>query len=324
MRAVRVGGGPDFPLQWVETPTPSPGPGEVRISVRAAGVNRADLLQRAGLYPPPPGASTILGLECAGTISAVGKGIATDRIGEPVCALLSGGGYAEEVVCPAAHLLPIPKGLSFSEAASLPEAWATVWLKLVVEGKLEADQRVVLHAGASGIGTAAIQLCQQRGNPCFVTVGNKAKLAACVALGAETGAVRHDGDWLPAVKSWSPLGADLILDPVGASYLKANLRALQPGGRLVIMGLLGGRTAEVDLGILLVKRLKLVGSTLRSRSDQEKNQLLTSLQNAVWPDIEKGTIKTVISHQFNIKDVEAAHRVISLNATTGKVVLLVE
>lgn len=323
MRAIRVGEGPDFPMQWVEVPSPTPGPGEVRISVHAAGVNRADLLQRAGLYPPPPGASTTLGLECAGVINAVGEGVSETRIGESVCALLSGGGYAEEALCSATHLLPIPAGLSFIEAAALPEAWATVWLKLIVEGQMEAGQYVVLHAGASGIGTAAIQLCRLRGNPCFVTVGSDEKLTFCRDLGAEGGALRHDGDWLPSVKAWRPSGVDLILDPVGGSYLNANLRALNTSGRLIVMGLLGGRNAQIDLGILLVKRLKVIGSTLRSRGVKEKEHLLASLRENIWPNLEKELIKPVISHQIEIHTVEEAHQLISSNTTTGKVVLLV-
>jgi putative PIG3 family NAD(P)H quinone oxidoreductase len=310
-------------MRWTEVPTPEPGPGQVRIEVHAAGVNRADLLQRRGLYPPPPGASDILGLECAGIIEAVGRGVPESRIGEPVCALLSGGGYAQAAVCPVDHLLPIPDGLSFAEAAALPEAWATAWLKLIVEGELKPGEHVILHAGASGVGTAAIQLCRQRSNPCFVTVGSQEKLKFCQELGADSGAVRHDVNWAEAARSWQPAGADLILDPVGGSYLEANLKSLGPGGRLVIMGLLGGRRAEVDLGRILVKRLKVVGSTLRSRSDPEKALLVESLRTEIWPHFESSAIGPVIYRQTPITEADGAHSLLWSNATIGKVVLVV-
>ena len=323
MKAITIGKAPDFKLRWTEVPTPNPGQGEVRIQVHAAGVNRADLLQRRGLYPPPPGASEILGLECAGVIDAVGPGVSESRIGERVCALLSGGGYAQAVTCPAAHVLPIPVGLGFEEAASLPEAWATVWLKLIIEGQLQPKDHVILHAGASGIGTAAIQLCRHRGNPCFVTVGSKEKLSFCEQLGADRGAVRHDCSWAEAAKSWQPNGVDLILDPVGAPYLEANLKCLKSDGRLVIMGLLGGRKSEIDLGRVLVKRLKLIGSTLRSRTEQEKETILSALHSEIWPQLQSFSIVPVISHKMKIYQVEEAHNLLSSNATLGKVVLLV-
>ncbi len=309
-------------LTWTEVPTPDPGPGEIRIRVRATAVNRADLLQRLGHYPPPPGASPILGLEAAGEVDAVGLG-AGWAVGDRVCALLSGGGYAERVVCPGSHALPILPGMTFEEAAALPEVLATAHLNLWGEGRLQAGERVLLHAGASGVGTAAIQLCRAFGNPCFVTAGADDKIARCIAIGAEGGANRRSGPWLAAVREWAPAGVHVILDPVGGGYLGDDLAALAPGGRIVVIGLMGGREAKVDLGRLLVKRLRIVGSVLRSRTDAEKTAIIHELAQDVWPLVARGEVKPIIDRILPIEEVEAAFLAVASDATFGKVVLTV-
>jgi putative PIG3 family NAD(P)H quinone oxidoreductase len=324
MKAVRIGEGPEFTLHWAEAPSPIPKANEVRIRVHAIGVNRADLLQRQGLYPPPPGASEILGLECSGTIDAVGQGVSPSRIGERVCALLSGGGYAEYAVCNSEHAVSIPDQLSFEEAAAIPEAWATVWLKLILEARLQPGESVIIHAGASGIGSAAIQLCKNLGCNTFVTVGTQEKLAYCLNLGADNGAVRHETDWQKSAHRWRPNGVNVILDPVGASYLEDNLRTLSTDGRLVVMGLLGGRKAQIDLGRLLIKRLRIIGSTLRSRDDQMKNKLMEIVRNEVLKNLSSGLISSNIFKTISIHEAHLAHELLSNNTTTGKVVLLVK
>lgn len=310
------------PLTWAELPDlPAPGPGQVRLSVIASAVNRADLVQRKGAYPPPPGASRVLGLECSGFVQAVGPGVTGWREGDACCALLSGGGYASQVLCPASHLLPVPAGLSVQDAAALPEVWATAWLNLVEEGGLRPGERVLLHAGASGVGTAAIQLCRQRGARAWVVVGSEQKVAACVALGAEGGSVRHDGAWGDDVRRWAPEGVDLVLDPVGGGTIPAELPLLATGGRIVLIGLMGGRVAELDLGRLLVKRIRLSGSVLRSRSDAEKARIVDGLRREVWPGLEDGALRPVIAARVPITQVEQAHRLVASDATVGKVLL---
>lgn len=309
---------------WSTTPDLTPAAGEIRIRVAAAGVNRADLIQRAGHYPPPPGASLVLGLECAGVVDAIGEGVSRWRIGDRVCALLAGGGYAQQVVCPAGHALPIPEGLSMAEAAALPEVLATAWLNLYKEAGLKAGESVLLHAGASGVGTVAIQLCKLRGASCFVTAGSAAKIARCVALGASGGFNRHDGPFTEAVKAWAPGGVDVVLDPVGAAYLPDNQRVLATDGRLVIIGLLGGRMAEVDLGRLLIKRQRIMGSTLRARSVAQKDAIIAGLAAEVWPAVASGAVVPVLETTMPVAEAEEAHRLLSSNTTTGKVVLTMD
>ena len=315
-------------LVWTEAPASAqaaaPGVGEVRIRVRATAINRADLAQRAGAYPPPPGASPILGLECAGEIEAVGEGVTRVAPGDAVCALLAGGGYAEYVVVPAGQVLPVPKGLDFQAAAALPEVFATAYLNLFMEAGLQRGERVLLHAGASGVGTAGIQLCRSFGNPCWVTAGSDSKVAACMELGAEGGLDRHGGAFSEAVKGWTEArGMDVILDPVGGSYLGDNLNALAVGGRLVVIGLMGGVKAELNLGALMMKRLRIVGSTLRARPIPEKARVMDELLTRVWPLVERGDIKPIIERVFPIEDAEAAHALVAGNQTIGKVVLSV-
>lgn len=308
-------------LLWTEVQSPEPGPGEVRIRVHATAANRADLVQRTGLYPPPPGASPILGLECAGLIDAVGEGVRDRAIGQGVCALLAGGGYAQQVVCPATHTLPLPAGFSMVEAAAVVEVFATAWSNLFVEGALAPGERALVHAGASGVGTAAIQLCAARGNPVFATVGSAAKAARCLELGASAVAVRTDGPWGPAVKAWG--GADVILDPVGGSYLASDIAALNLRGRLVIIGLMGGREAMLDLGALLVRRLTVRGSVLRSRSIAEKDAVMAGLYAEVWPLLADRTVAPVIDEVADLPVVAAVHTRMASNDTVGKVVLRV-
>lgn len=322
MRAVDVIGGR---CVVTEVPRPVPGPGEVRIAVHAAGVNRADLVQKAGRYPPPPGASPILGLEVAGTIAEVGPEVTAWRTGDPVCALLAGGGYAEHVVVDARHVLPRPDGLSHVQAAAMVEVFATAWLNLMQEGGL-ADRpgaTVVVHAGGSGVGTAAVQLCRLTGHPVFVTAGSDDKLARCRALGADGGANRHDGPWRHHVQAWRPDGVDLVLDPVGAAYLGDNVAVLAPDGRLVLIGLLSGRTAELDLGLVLSRRLRVQGSTLRSRDAGFKASLIRALRTDVWPHVDDGSLVPIVDRTFPLDEAEAAHAHVASNDTFGAVVLTV-
>lgn len=303
-------------VQWVQRPNPSCDVGQIRIQVAAAGLNRADLLQRAGLYPPPPGASDIIGLECAGVVSEVGAGSAW-QVGDRVCALLAGGGMAEEVVVDAGHALPVPEGLSLLEAAALPEVYATAWLNLYQLAALRPGEKVLVHAGASGVGSAAIQLCKAFGNPCWVSVGSPERLAYCEALGAQGGVVRTDG--LDALRDFAPF--DVVLDPVGASYAQSNLQLLAVDGRWVLIGLMGGREVQLDLGMLLVKRVQLLGSTLRNRDELFKAELLRDLRQHVWPLFTEGRLKPQLEKVFAAKDVDAAFATLASNQVNGKLVL---
>ena len=304
--------------------TPALGPGQVQIENHASAVNRADLVQRAGRYPPPPGASSILGLECAGVVTAVGTGVSRVRPGDEACALLAGGGYAETVVVPAGQVLRKPAGLSFAEAAALPEAFATAYLNLFMEARLGKGERAVVHAGASGVGTAAVQMCNAFGNPVFVTAGSADKIDRCIALGAETGFDRHQGSFKEAVREWSGgRGADVILDPVGGGYLADNLASLAFDGRLVVIGLLGGASAPLPLGTMMAKRLRVIGSTLRARSVAAKALVVDALADRVWPLLEDGSIKPVIDRTLTLAEAAEAHRLIAGNQTFGKVVLQV-
>lgn len=311
-------------LVWEEVESPTLHPGQIRIDVRASAVNRADLLQHRGFYPPPPGASPILGLECAGIVSETAGDVKTHRVGDAVCALLAGGGYAEQVVCNAEHALPIPQNLSLSEAAALPEVFATAWCNLFMEGQLQPHQRVLIHAGASGVGTAAIQLCKQFANPCYVTVGSEAKITACKQLGAEQGWLRKEQAFKAGLLNELNLsGVDLILDPVGGSYLDDNLSCLNVDGRLVIIGLMGGIKSELNLAQIVTKRAKIIGSALRSRPDEYKARVMSALEEKVWPHIESGAITPVIEKAFPIQETAAAFELLASNHTTGKLVLTV-
>ena len=305
-------------VAWVETPSPTCDVGQVRIRVAAAGLNRADLLQKAGLYPPPPGASDVLGLECSGVISEVGAG-SSWQVGDRVCALLAGGGMAEEVVVDGRHVLPVPEGVSLIEAAALPEVYATVWLNVFQLAALKPGEKILLHAGASGIGSAAIQLCKAFGNPCWVSVGSAERLAYCEALGAQGGVVRTDD--LESLRDFGPF--DVILDPVGGSYSALNLKLMALDGRWVLIGLMGGREAKLDLAQVLAKRVQLLGSTLRSRGDQFKADLLSDLGQHVWPLFAEGRLRPQLAKAFAVKDAEAAFAELASNTVAGKLVLVI-
>lgn len=305
--------------EWLEQPAQTCDAGHIRVKVAAAGLNRADLLQRAGLYPPPPGASQALGLECSGVIVEVGAGSAW-QVGDRVCCLLAGGGMAEEVVLDARHAMPVPEGLSLVEAAVVPEVYATAWLNLFQLGGLRPGEKVLLHAGASGVGSAAIQLCKAFGSPSWVSVGSPERLAYCEALGAQGGALR--GEDLQALRDFGPF--DVILDPVGGQYAALNLELLARDGRWINIGLMGGREATLDLAQVLGKRIQLIGSTLRNRDDQFKADLLRDLQQQVWPLFGEGRLKPQLERSFAIEDSEAAFETLAGNQVAGKLALLID
>jgi putative PIG3 family NAD(P)H quinone oxidoreductase len=312
----------DHTLAWDEVETPVPGQGEILIRVHATAINRADLMQRRGLYPPPPGASTVMGLECAGEVVATGSGASRYKVGDKVCALLAGGGYAEFASVDEGSALPIPEGLTFAEAASLPEVYATAWLNLFVEAGLAPGEKVILHAGASGVGTAAIQLCRSFDSPCFVTAGSAEKIASCIELGAAAGSNRHEGSFLEQAREFAgDGGVDVILDPVGAAYLQDNLSLLGLGGRLVLIGLMGGTRSELDLAQLMIKRGRIIGSTLRARPVEEKGRIMAQLEEEVWPLIASGQIRPIIDASYAIADAADAHDLVASDQTVGKVIL---
>jgi putative PIG3 family NAD(P)H quinone oxidoreductase len=311
--------GEDGHVEWVEAERPALDAGQVRIRVAAAGLNRADLLQMKGLYPPPPGASPYMGLECAGVIAEVGPG-ADWRVGERVCALLASGAMAEEVVVDARHVLPVPEGLSLQEAAALPEVYATAWLNIFQLGAVKAGEKVLVHAGASGVGSAAIQLCKAFGNPVYVSVGSQDRLAYCQALGAAGGVVRNEN--LEALEGLGPF--DVILDPVGASYGALNLQLLARDGRWVIIGLMGGRKFELDLALVLGKRLEITGSTLRNRDDGFKAELLRELLQQVWPLFAEGRLSPQLVDTYPVAFAQAAYAALESNQVSGKLVMVID
>lgn len=310
-------------LLWTEAPNLAPGPAEILIDVKATAINRADLMQRKGLYPPPPGAPQTMGLECAGVVAAVGRDVTHHQVGDRVCALLAGGGYAEQAVVDQGSALKMPENLSFEQAAAIPEVFATAWLNLFIEAGLQPGERVVLHAGASGVGTAAIQLCRAFGSESFVTAGAADKIEACLKLGAKGGQNRREGGFIDALRALWPQGADVILDPVGANYLAENLEALTLNGRLVLIGLMGGSRSEIDLAKLMMKRLRVVGSTLRARPLEEKASIMAELGQYVWPKISQGEIVPIIQQVFPIQAASEAHELVASDGTIGKVVLKV-
>lgn len=319
MKAIKVVGDE---LQWAPAEAPAELPeGHVRIDVAWTAINRADLMQRAGAYPPPPGASDILGLEVSGTVAAVGEGVREFNAGDEVCALLTGGGYATSVVVPAVQVLPIPKGLSLKEAAAVPEVFATAWLNLYREAELQPGERVLLHAAASGLGTAVIQLATAFGNPVFATAGDDEKLAVCQKLGATGIWNRRNGSFVEAVRKWG--GIDMVLDPVGGGYIGEDQKVLNVDGRIVLIGLMGGRAAEVDLGMMLVKRHRLIGSTLRSRPVAVKGEVMQALHRHVWPLLSSGQIVPMIDSDWPIEKAAEAMAYVAANKNTGKVLLSV-
>lgn len=322
MRAVEITqpGGPEV-LTLVERVRPEPGYAHVVIKVAYAGVNRPDALQRAGLYNPPPGASDLPGLEAAGTVEAVGEGVSGLAVGDQVCALLPGGGYAEYVATPADHCLPVPKGLGLKQAACLPETFFTVWSNVFGRGQLKGGETFLVHGGSSGIGTTAIQLAHAFGAKVLTTAGSAEKCAACRDLGAEVAINYREEDFVDVVRGMG--GADLILDMVGGDYIPRNLKALADDGRLVQIAFLGGPKVEVNFTQLMTRRLTMTGSTLRPQSDLAKARIARELRDAVWPLIESGRVAPVMDQEFPLSDASQAHARMESSGHIGKIVLKV-
>jgi putative PIG3 family NAD(P)H quinone oxidoreductase len=329
MRAVTVRGpgGPEV-LEWGEVPDPRLGPGEVIVDVVATAVNRADLLQRAGNYPPPPGASDVLGLECSGVISEVGEGVTGWSVGDEVCALLSGGGYAERVAVPAGQLLPRPAGVELATAAALPEVVCTVWSNVFMLAGLTRGDDVLVHGGSSGIGTMAIQLAARAGARVFTTAGTAAKLDVCRELGADVLINYRDEDFVECVREETDgAGVDIVLDNMGAKYLARNVDALATGGRLVCIGMQGGTKAELDLGTLMRKRASIHATTLRARpatGPGGKAEIVAAVRHDVWPDVERGVIRPIVDRRLPMSRAAEAHRVVDASEHVGKVLLLTD
>jgi NADPH2:quinone reductase len=322
MKAVEISkaGAPEV-LRLCQRPVPSPLADEIVIKVAYAGVNRPDALQRAGMYNPPAGASDLPGLECSGEVVAIGAGVFDWRIGDKVCALLPGGGYAEYVATPAVHALPVPKGLSLKEAACLPETFFTVWSNVFMRGALQAGERFLVHGGSSGIGTTAIQLARAFGARVFATAGSVEKCEACLGLGAERAINYRAEDFVEVLKSEG--GANLILDMVGGDYIARNVKTLAVEGRLVNIAFLAGPKAEINFALVMAKRLTLTGSTLRPQSVAAKATIAEALLSRVWPLIEAGQVGPVMHSEFALEDAAQAHTLMETNAHIGKIVLRV-
>jgi len=322
MQAIEISkpGGPDV-LQLTKRPMPHPANDQVVIKVAYAGVNRPDALQRAGLYNPPKGASDLPGLEASGEVVACGAGVSSLKVGDQVCALLPGGGYAEYVATPAAHCLPVPRGLSLQQAACLPETFFTVWSNVFMRGRLQAGQRFLVHGGSSGIGTTAIQLAKAFGARVFATAGSADKCAACEDLGAEAAFNYREDDFVEKMQALG--GADLILDMVGGPYIQRNLKSLADDGTLVQIAFLQGPKVELNLVQLMTRRLTVTGSTLRPQSDFAKAQIADALRAQVWPLISAGKIKPVMDQEFALAAAAAAHARMESSAHIGKIVLKV-
>jgi len=310
-------------LTLAEGPAPQPRAHEVLIQVAAAGVNRPDVLQRQGLYPPPDDASPVLGLEVSGTVVAVGEGVQRWQLGDRVCALVNGGGYAEYAVAPADQCLPVPEGLDLEDAAALPETLFTVWHNLWQRARLQPGETLLIHGGASGIGTTAIQLAKALGNTVIVTAGSREKCDACRALGADRAICYRDEDFVTEVKTFTDgQGADVILDMVGGDYVQRNIKAAAKEGRIVNIAFLGGSKVEVDLMPLMLKRLTLTGSTLRAQSTEVKASIARELEQRVWPLIALGRVKPLINHRFALSDASKAHELMESNTLIGKILLV--
>jgi len=323
MKAILVDAdSPDHALRWGEVPDPVPGPGEVLVEIRATAVNRADLLQRAGKYPPPPGAPPWLGLEMAGVVAQVGEGVQGWKKGDRVCALLAGGGYAEKVAVPQQLLVRLPADWDFVKAAAFPEVFYTAFVNLFMEAQLQPGEIALIHGGASGVGTAAIQLARQAGCRAVVTASTRAKWERCLELGAELAIDYTAGDFAEAIRERLG-GVDVVLDIAGGAYLERNLKVLNPRGRLVFIALLGGATAPIDLGVVMRKRLRLIGSVLRSRSLEEKTGIVRQFAARFWPLMEEGRIGPVIDTVLPIARAAEAHQILAENRNIGKVVLTV-
>ncbi|MFJ2822837.1 NAD(P)H-quinone oxidoreductase [Streptomyces toxytricini] len=316
-------GGPEA-LVWDRAPDPVAGEGEVLVDIAASAVNRADLLQRQGFYDPPPGTSPHPGLECSGRIAAVGPGVSGWAVGDEVCALLTGGGYAERVAVPAGQLLPVPAGTDLATAAALPEAACTVWSNLFMVAHLRPGETVLVHGGASGIGTMAVQLAKAAGATVAVTAGGPEKLARCKELGADVLIDYRTQDFVAEVKAaTNGAGADVVLDIIGAKYLARNVDALAVSGRLVVIGLQGGVKAELNLGALLAKRAAVAGTTLRARPREEKAAIVAAVREHVWPLVEAGRVRPVVHTVLPMREAAEAHRLVESGAHVGKVLLAV-
>ncbi|HUQ58446.1 NAD(P)H-quinone oxidoreductase [Lentzea sp.] len=317
MRAITVRdpGGPEV-LEWTEVPDPVPGPGEVLIDVAASAVNRADLLQRQGFYPPPKGASDIIGLECSGTIAAVGEGVTGWDVGDEVCALLAGGGYAEKVVVPAPQVLPLPQGVDVVTAAALPEVACTVWSNVVMDGRLKLGETFLVHGGAGGIGTHAIQVAKALGATVAATAGSDERLRKCAELGADITVNYKTQDFVAEVES-----ADVVLDNMGAAYLPRNIDVLAQDGRLMIIGMQGGVQGELPIGKLLAKRAMVMATGLRGRSVENKGAIVAQVREHLWPLVESGAVKPIVGEVVPMSDAAEAHRLLEASDVFGKVLL---
>ena len=321
MRVIEIEGGkgPAEALRLAERPQPTPGPSEIRIRVRAAGVNRPDIVQRVGLYPAPPGASDILGLEVAGEVDALGEGVTRWKVGDRVCALLGGGGYADYAVVDARHTLPVPNNLDFVQAAALPETVFTVFTNVFEGGGLKAGETLLIHGATSGIGVMAIQMAKAAGARVIATSRGAAKAEAALALGADVSLDATEGDLLAAIKAEG--GADVVLDMVGAAYAELNLNALKPGGRWVVIATLTGALAQIDLMRVMLKRIVLTGSTLRSRSTDEKARLTAAVEQTIWPWVASGKVRAKVEATFPLEQAAAAHQQLEAGDHVGKIVL---
>ena len=324
MRAVVITepGGPEV-LQWLDVPDPVAGPGEVVIEVAAGGVNRADLMQRQGFYPPPPGAPPYPGLECSGRVRSVGEGVTGWQPGDEVCALLSGGGYAEQVAVPQGQLMPVPGSVGVITAAAFPETACTVYANVFSLARLAEGEMLLVHGGSGGIGTMAIQLAKASGARVACTAGSPRKLARCRELGADVAIDYRTEDFVAAVRdATGGAGADVILDIMGASYLARNLAALTTGGRLVVIGRQGGSRAEIDLGVLQAKRASLHATTLRARPAEEKAAVVAAVRANVWPLISAGRVTAVIDRELPMSQAAQAHQVMADGDHIGKILLV--
>ena len=320
MKAVKV---VDKKLIITKANKPVPRDNEILIKIKAAGLNRADIAQKNGLYPPPPGASEVLGLECSGVVESVGKEVKSKKPGDEVMALLGGGGYAEYVSCHEFHAINKPKNLNWIEAASIPEVYATCWLNLFLEASMQQGDKVVFHAGASGIGTAGIQLANVFDCESFVTAGTEEKIKFCLNLGASDGEIRSN-DIFSKIKEWAPGGVNIILDPVGGEYFERNLDVLSTEGKLIVIGLMGGAKANLNLGLLMVKRQKIIGSTIRARSNETKNIVMQELSEKVIPLFESGMLKPVIHETFYFSECNEAQEMMEANENIGKIILALD
>ena len=309
-------------LVLADVPAPEPGPADVLVTVAAAGVNRADLMQRQGFYDPPPGASAYPGLEVSGTVAAVGGEVQDWSVGDEVCALLSGGGYAEQVVVPAGQLLPVPAGVPLRDAAALPEVACTVWSNVFMTAGLQPGQTLLVHGGSSGIGTMAIQLAREIGAHVAVTAGSAAKLEACRELGAEILVNYREQDFVEVLRERTDgAGADVVLDNMGAKYLARNVEVLAPNGRLVVIGLQGGARAELDLGALLRKRAAVIATSLRARPAAEKATIVAAVREHVWPLVASGRVRPIVHGTYPLSAAADAHRELEASTHIGKVLL---